>query len=97
MVIVGLQRFRLDIITNNVTFANTFTNVEPENNFHGYQGVEPSFAYGNILVGTSASSGHQTANALTNSWNVSGSWWGQLNLGVFHEGVQLGSSLDQES
>lgn len=45
-------RLDLNIVTNIVTFADTFANEKPAQNFNGHQCVEPSFSNCGILPGT---------------------------------------------
>lgn len=91
IVIVGLN-----FVTDQMTLANAFTDVEPEANLGSDQCVQPGFLHSQILPGSGASSRNDASDSVTDGWNVTRGRWRQFNLGVLQKYVELWPSLVQQ-
>lgn len=79
-----------------MAFADAFAYVEPEQDLGGDQGVEPSLLDGEVFPCTGPGTLDQVGDSSADGWNVTRSWWCQLNLGVFQENIEFRSSLSQQ-
>lgn len=86
----------LDIVSDQVTFADAFSDVKPENDLHCDERIHGSLLHTNIFPGSSSESTQQSTDTITNSWDISRSWWCQLNLGVLEESVKFWGALSNE-
>lgn len=86
----------LDIISDQVTFADALSDVEPENDLHCDERIDGGLLHSNIFPGSSSESAEQSTDSITNGWNIGGSWRCQLDLGILHESVEFWGALTDE-
>ena len=66
----------LDIVSNKVTFADAFTDIEPTQYFNCYQCVQPGISHWGLLPLSILCRPDQAGNALADCWEVTRCWWG---------------------
>lgn len=76
-----------------MSLADTFANVEPESNLHGNKSVQSCLLDGQIFPRSGSSAGDESANSLSDSWQIGYGWWSQLNFGVLEENIEFRCAL----
>ena len=71
-----LMMFIRDVITNDVSLANTFTNKEPAANFNSNQHVDPSIPDSQLLPAASAERGEDVVESRSDLSQFTRLRWG---------------------
>lgn len=83
----------LNIVTNNVAFANTLSYIKPEDNFCSYKSVQGSLFDSLVLPRASLSTCQQFANTRFDLRDFTQFWGSQFNSRIFHEDVKFRTGL----
>merc|ERR1719411_77650 len=86
----------LDVVSNERSFSNAFSNEEPTSNLHNDHSVHSNLGHAGLSPLESKSISNQSRCSLHNLSQLPGGGRGQLNLGVLCEGFQSGLRKSQE-